>query len=370
MGFPKVTFHIVENRSCPLYQYSDVFQLSGIAIPVSDRNKTENTQENFFITTSIISFPSGKEICKILNGDLNKIIIQYERGDKIPVCMISCSGCTGTIRLEHGKEEQVFRQGDTLSSELASMMHLLSSFAFFKNIDNRHLDTVISLFKHNKYASGDIVIRKGDPGGRFYILVEGSVNVLNDAGIVISALSKGDVFGEMSLICNEKVNATIQVKESASILYIDQEDFNKIIDVYPAIQLYFSRLMAERLNKSNKIRAEDLASGITGNLSEIPAEALFQTLNMNTKTGILTISDLTKGTARFSFRQGALIKAKYGEDSGDLAFYQILKENSGHFRFTPGIAAEDFATPEIGFFMKLLMEGMRRLDESKGQKTN
>ena len=128
--------------------------------------------------------------------------------------------------------------------------------------------------------------------------------------------------------------------------------------------------MAERLNKSNKIRAEDLTSGITGNLSEIPPEALFQTLNMNNKTGILTISDLSKGTARFSFRQGALIKAKYHEHIGDMAFYQILKEDSGRFRFTPGIAQEDFTTPEIGFFMKLLMEGMRRLDEGKDQKIN
>ena len=53
-----------------------------------------------------------------------------------------------------------------------------------------------------------------------------------------------------------------------------------------------------------------------------------------------------------------------------MAFYEILKEESGRFRFTPGISQDDFDTPEIGFFMKLLMEGMRRLDENKGPKTN
>jgi CRP-like cAMP-binding protein len=365
MGFPKIVFRIVENRSCPLYQYGDVFELSGIAIPIN------NEKENSFITTSIIKYPLSKKVCKILNGDLSKIVIQYERGDKIPVCMISCSGCTGSIKLEHSKDDNLLKNDDsTLADELGSMMHLLSSFAFFKNIDEKHLNTVISYFKLIKFDTGSIVIRKGDPGGRFYIIVTGSVNVLNDAGIIISTLDKGEVFGEMSLICNDKVNATIQIKEPSSILYIDQPNFQKILEVYPAIQLYFSRLMAERLNRSNKIRAEDLSSGMIGNLSEIPAEALFQTLNMNSKTGILTITDLSKGTARFSFRQGALIKAKYAEFSGDLAFYQILKEKSGRFRFTPGIAPEDFSTPEIGFFMKLLMEGMRRLDEGKSQKAN
>ena len=365
MSFPKILFRIVENRNCPLYEYSDDFALSGIAIPLT------NGTENSFITTSIITYPPEKKVCKILNGYLSKLVTQYERGDKIPICMISCSGCTGSIRLEHCREDNLQKQGyDTLSDELGSIMHLLSSFPFFKNIDKKNLDTVISYFRLNKYKPGDIVISKGDPGGRFYIIVSGTVNVLNDAGIIISTLDTGEVFGEMSLICNDNVNATIQVKETSSILYIDQPNFHKILAIYPAIQLYFSRLMAKRLNQSNKIRAEDLTSGITGNLSEIPPEALFQTLNMNNKTGILTISDLSKGTARFSFRQGALIKAKYDEHTGDMAFYQILKEDSGRFRFTPGIAQEDFSTPEIGFFMKLLMEGMRRIDEGKDQKIN
>ena len=364
MGFPKVVFKIVENKKCPLYKYGDSFELTGIAIPLTKES------ENSFITTSIVKYPSQKEACKILTGDLGKILIQYERADKIPFCMISCGSCTGSIKLEHSKDEQLFNHSDTYSNELASMIHVLSDFAFFKNIDTKHLDTVVSFFKLNKFEAGDIVIREGDPGGRFYIIVSGSVNVLNNAGIIISTLDTGDVFGEMSLICNDNINATIQVKTPTKILSIDQSNFNKILDYYPAIQLYFSRLIAGRLNESNKIRAEDLASGMIGNLTEIPPEALFQTLNMNSKTGILTITELPRGTARFSFRQGSLIKAKYDEYTEDLAFYQILKESSGRFRFTPGIAPEDFNTPEIGFFMKLLMEGMRRLDEGKNRQTN
>ena len=109
MGFPKIVFKIVENRSCPLYQFSDSFALSGIAIPlVSD-------SENSFITTSIITYPVGKKMCKILNADLAKLVIQYERGDKIPVCIINCSGCTGSVRLEHNKEDHLPKLGQDTS---------------------------------------------------------------------------------------------------------------------------------------------------------------------------------------------------------------------------------------------------------------
>jgi hypothetical protein len=297
--------------------------------------------------------------------------MHYERGDKVPTCLISCSGCTGSIRLEHSKEETTdLLPDEPYSNELGSMLHLISDFAFFKNIDQKNLDKVVQFFRLNKYQKDEIVIRKGEPGGSFHIIVSGSVSVINEAGITISKLGKGEVFGEMSLICNENVSATIQVYEPTSIISIGRENFQKILDRYPTIQLYFSRLMASRLNKSNLIRTQDLTSGMIGNLAEIPPEALFQTLNMNNKTGILTISELPKGTARFSFRQGSLIKAKYFDFVGETAFYEILKEHIGRFRFTPGIPPEDFEVPEIGYFMKLLMEGMRRLDEGRVRKIN
>lgn len=326
-------------------------------------------EENTFVVTAIIHSPVEKEKCKILNSDLTKIIVQYERADKIPVCMVSCSGCTGAIRLEYTKELILTSDGngDGLANELTSMVHILSDFAFFRNIEAKDLAKVVKFFKLNKLDKGDIIIRKGDPGGNFYIIVSGSVNVINDRGMSISSLSKGDVFGEMSLICNDCVGATIQVQESSSILYIDRKNFQRILEQYPATQLYFTRLLAKRLTTSNTSRGKDLSSGMTGNLAEIPAEALFQTLNMNNKTGILTINHLQKGTARFSFRQGSLIKAKYDCHIGESAFYEILKEQEGRFRFTPGIPSKDFEVPEIGYFMKLLMEGMRRLDEGRAK---
>lgn len=366
MGFPKAVFKITEEKSCPLYTYGDLFAVTGITISMSTK------EENTFVNTTIIHSPLEKEKCKILIADFTKVLIQYERADKIPVCMINCSGCTGTVRLEHTKDLTLVDNGETkdYANELASMLHLLSNFAFFKNIDKKNLETVVNFFRLNKLKKGEIVIRKGDPGGNFYIIITGSVNVINDAGMTITTLNKGDVFGEMSLICNDAVGATIQVREPSSILFIDRKNFQRILEKYPSIQLYFTRLMAKRLTKSNVIRTEDFSSGMIGNLAEIPAEALFQTLNMNNKTGILTINELINGTARFSFRQGSLIKAKYNTFEGEAAFYEILKEQDGRFRFTPGIPAEDFEVPEIGYFMKLLMEGMRRLDEGRHRKTN
>ncbi len=358
MGFPKVVFCIIETRHCPLFRYGDNFGVTGIAIDM------QNSDDNSHVITTVIHAPANRESCKILSADLTKIIIEYERADKIPDCLISCSGCTGSIRLEHSRDMYVKEdEPDDGSNQLASIMHLLSNFSFFKNIDKNNLQDVVQFFKLIKYDKSSIIIRKGDPGGNFYIIVSGKVEVINDTGIAISSLGRGEVFGEMSLICDEDVGATVQATEATQILYIDHKHFKKILEKYPSLQLYFTRLMAKRLTDSNKIRSDDYASGMIGKLEEIPPEALFQTLNVNNKTGILTITQLPKGNARFSIRHGALIKAKYGDKSGEPAFYEVLRENEGRFKFTPGLPPEDFEVPEIGYFMKLLMEGLRRVDE-------
>lgn len=141
MGFPKISFRVCETRHCPLYRYGDVFHISGIAISM------ESNGESSFINTSMVHSPPTRGSCKILNGDLTKIIIEYERADQIPDCMISCSGCTGSIRLEHFRSMPVEDETDALGSRLGNIVPLLSNFSFFRNIDQANLNSVIKYFK-------------------------------------------------------------------------------------------------------------------------------------------------------------------------------------------------------------------------------
>lgn len=340
-----------------MYRYGDLFSLTGIAISM------EGSDDNSFVTTTVVHGPSNREICKTLSSDLTKIIIEYERADKIPDCMISCSGCTGSVRLEHKQDLALTESPVDNSEQIASIMHVLANFTFFKHFDSKQLKEVLKHFQLISFPKDKIIIRKGDPADNFYIIVTGRVEILNDAGIPMTALGPGDVFGEMSLICNENINATVQAGNDCEALFINQQQFKKLMEHEPSLHMYFTKLLAKRLSDSNRIRSDDYSSGMIGKLEEIPPEALFQTLNVNNKTGILTITQLPQGTARFSMRQGSLIKAKYGKIAGEAAFYDVLREKSGRFKFTPGLPPEDFDVPEIGYFMKLLMEGMQRIDE-------
>ena len=224
---------------------------------------------------------------------------------------------------------------------------------------------MVHSFKAASFAKDQIIIRRGDRGDNFYVVVSGNVSVLNDAGLSIASLGPGEVFGEMSLLSAESASATVQAEGPCEVMYIDNREFKSMLTRYPILQHYFTCLLARRLSNANRYRSVDFVSIMTGRLEEYPPEALFQSLHAAHKTGILTMTQLPKGNGRFSLRQGSLIKASYGGKKGKTAFYDVLKEKKGLYKFTPGLPPEDFDAPEIGYFMKLLMVGLRKA-EGKG----
>jgi CRP-like cAMP-binding protein len=316
------------------------------------------------VTTTIIKGPDKRKNCRVLGADLNRMIIEHERADLIPEGVIMCSGCIGSAVLEFNRDDQFADEGPIDEMDDSSnMLHLLQSFPFFRNIDRSDLKNVVKSFKISKLDKDEIIIRRGDRGDNFYVVVSGSVSVLNDAGLSIAKLGAGEVFGEMSLLSEECTSATVQAAEPCEIMYVDNREFKNLLGKYPILQHYFTRLLAKRLSDANRYRSVDFVSIMTGKLEEFPSEALFQSLNATHKTGILTITQLPKGNARFSLRQGALIKASYGGKKGKTAFYNILKEKEGLYKFTPGLPPEDFDAPEIGYFMKLLMVGLQKAEK-------
>jgi len=359
MNFKKIVLRVFETDECPLYRTGDAFALSGIAISM------EGEKERSLVTTTVINNPPHRENCKILGGDLTRLVIDNERADLIPEGVFSCSGCVGKIKLKlRGKD---FLDDDEFYVEednQASLVLLLQNFPFFRNIDRTDLNDVIQLFNRKKYEKDEIIIRRGDRGDNFYVVISGKVKVLNDAALTIATLPVGEVFGEMSLLSEESASATVQASDGCELLYIDNRKFKKILSKYPVLQTYFTRLLAKRLCQANKYRTGDFVASMAGRIDEISPEALFQTLNAGHKTGILTITQLSKGTARFSLRQGALIQASYAGKKGKMAFYEIFKEKNGVYKFTPGLPPKDFDAPEIGYFMKLLMEGLQRAEEN------
>ena len=360
MSRSEVVFRIAKSKKCPCYEAGEEFRLSGNAILL------ELEEEKTFISTAIITPPFNKKTCRILLADLTRLLIEKGSVDRIPTNEIPCSGCTGTVRVLARIDDQPTAGGSqkTRSDNIDTIAGLLSNFSIFQSLDRHNLRDIVSLLKLKKYPKDAMVLRKGTPAQNLYIVLSGEVEVLDDEGVCLSILRKGDVFGEMSLISGNPVGATVKVAQPATIIFIKGQDFRRVLNRYPSIQMYLARLLAQRLAKSNLERAEEIASGMAGRLSEMPPSELAQTLNLNQKTGQLSLT-LPEGPAELTFRKGELVRAQYNDHQGQEAFFSILSESKGRFQFHPKLSKEEQNLPVLGAFMEMLLEGLRRMDEAE-----
>ncbi|OQY57997.1 MAG: hypothetical protein B6245_14165 [Desulfobacteraceae bacterium 4572_88] len=341
MEFPEAKLNIIGEDGCLYYKVGDAFRLSGHGL----------------------SCPPGKATCLILVQSLMEILVKYGKMDKARRSVFDCGGCkAGLIKFEYkGEKRKLFSKKP--DNYIGALVKLLGHFSIFKSLDEREIKDIVSFLRLDKFDKGDFIIKKGEPGKKLFIMVAGKVEVLGDHNICIASLGKGEVFGEMSLLSGEPVVATIKVSEPTKVLYLNGEYFRKVLKNFPSLQIYLARLLVRRLAKMNMAQFEDAATGISGKLSEIPPAGLFQTINLNQKTGVISMA-LSNGSANLHFRDGELIRASYNDKGGQEAFFALLREREGRFKFLPGLAQEEMDAPILGSFMGLLMEGLRQIDEA------
>jgi rhodanese-related sulfurtransferase len=124
------------------------------------------------------------------------------------------------------------RSGDPSGDDWMTM--LLQSRAFHR-IPPANLQAVFMRMQRMTYAAGDTVIRQGDEGDYFYVIVDGRCAVsretpLNREGIRLAELSRGETFGEEALISGARRNATVTMLTDGALMRLGKEDFNTLLE--------------------------------------------------------------------------------------------------------------------------------------------
>ena len=123
---------------------------------------------------------------------------------------------------------------------------LIASVPLFAGLSKKELEQVSAIADELDFQPDKVLIREGDPGREFFILVDGTADVTR-GGETIATRTPGDFFGEIALMCDRPRVATVTTTSPSRALVITDRDFRELVKRSPDIALKVLQAVGERL---------------------------------------------------------------------------------------------------------------------------
>jgi CRP-like cAMP-binding protein len=122
----------------------------------------------------------------------------------------------------------------------------LAKIPLFQNLSPKQLAAVDALVTTVDLAAGRELIRQGDTGREFFLVVDGEAEVRRDDA-VIATRGPGSFFGETALLLDQPRNASVVATTDMTVEVIDRRDFRRLLDQYPDLYAPLLEATTQRL---------------------------------------------------------------------------------------------------------------------------
>ena len=128
-------------------------------------------------------------------------------------------------------------------------MELIRQVPLFARCNRKELAELASIADEVDLAAGRVLMREGERGREFFVLLRGSADVLRN-GRKINQLDDGDFFGEIALVSRSVRTATVTTTGPSRVLVMHERAFRALLDHVPQIQIRVLEALADRLAPS------------------------------------------------------------------------------------------------------------------------
>jgi len=111
----------------------------------------------------------------------------------------------------------------------------LAQVPLFAGMPPRFLKRLADKMDEQRFMEGATIVRQGEPGDTFYVLVEGEAKVKDANGRTLSRLIPGDFFGEISLMDGGPRTATVVAETNLTTLALSRKDFSALLQSEPKV---------------------------------------------------------------------------------------------------------------------------------------
>jgi CRP-like cAMP-binding protein len=130
----------------------------------------------------------------------------------------------------------------------------------FQPLSDDEKRDIFERFQSVTVEPGTVLLQKGEMGQGLYLILRGACDVLDAAPdgrlFELPTLHEGDFFGEMSLLLNAPVTATVRAKTTCMVLRLPRDIFYEKVMRHPEVRRVITEVTNERLKQAAALQAE------------------------------------------------------------------------------------------------------------------
>ncbi len=142
-------------------------------------------------------------------------------------------------------------------------VQVLQEMPLFRNIDLKRLRVVAMMGESQAYRARERLFEKGDEGDAAFIIIDGEVEVLvpvEGSEQSVAVLGKGEIFGELAVICDQTRSSAIAARSELEVLRLDRNVVLNLMREFPDISLEMVRILGGRLERTTQELSQARAS--------------------------------------------------------------------------------------------------------------
>jgi CRP/FNR family transcriptional regulator, cyclic AMP receptor protein len=128
---------------------------------------------------------------------------------------------------------------------------VLAAVPLFEGLPKRHLKRLANLSEVSDFMADHTIVREGDPGDAFYVVLAGQAKVITN-GKVVNRVRPGDHFGEISLLDGGPRSATVTPETPMTLLILTRQNFRKALKDDPDIARRLLESLARQVRRTTR----------------------------------------------------------------------------------------------------------------------
>jgi CRP/FNR family transcriptional regulator, cyclic AMP receptor protein len=127
----------------------------------------------------------------------------------------------------------------------------LAGVSLFEGLSKRQLRQIAEASEIVNYMAGHSIVREGEDGDSFYVVLEGQAKV-SVKGRTVNRTLPGDHFGEISLLDGGPRTATVASETPMSMLVLDRVEFQKVLKQDPQVAISLMESLARMIRRVDR----------------------------------------------------------------------------------------------------------------------